>query len=256
MKNTVFLYLCALVAVVAPVAHGQSPLNTNPSRVVGQPFLNAKSINPNVAEGREFQGPFGVAIDSSSTPSAVYVADTGNNRVLVWKNASTFTNGQPADIVIGQLDKYSTSALGPGTNRSTGLNNPVAVAVDSKGNLYVADGGNNRILRYPKPTTNTDDFQTPDMVIGQTTFSSNSPNNGGLSERTIALAANGTLARSAMAFDLQGNMFFSDTLNNRVLRYPVAALNAGGNAPAADMVIGQISFAINTAPPVNADSRQ
>jgi uncharacterized protein (TIGR03437 family) len=254
MKNTVLLYFCAIGAVVAPNVLGQSPLNTNPSRVVGQPFLNARSGNPNVPEGREFQGPLGIAIDSSSTPSAVYVADTGNNRVLCWKNSSVFTNGQPADFVIGQLDKYSTSILGPGTGRSTGLYSPVAVAVDPKGNLYVADAGNNRILRYPKPTASTDDFQTPDMVIGQTTFSTNAANNGGLSERTIALAVNGVLSRSAMVFDAQGNLFLSDTLNNRVLRYPVAALNAGGNAPAADMVIGQISFSVNTAPPVNGDS--
>ena len=115
MKKTYLLFVCAIGAVVVPHAAAQSPLNVNPSRAVGTPFLTPKSTNPNVAEGREFLSPLGIAIDSSSTPSAVYVADTSNSRVMCWKNGSVFSNGQPADIIIGQLDKYSTSGLGPGT---------------------------------------------------------------------------------------------------------------------------------------------
>ncbi len=255
MKNTALVYLCAFAAAVAPYAQGQSPLNGNPSRVVGQPFLVAKSGAPNVAEGREFLNPQSLAIDTSSTPPALYVADTFNNRVMVWRNASVFTNGQPADVIIGQLDKYSTNGLGPGSTRSTGLNAPAAVAVDASGNLYVADAGNNRILRYPKPLQNTDDFKTPDMVIGQTTLNTNSANNGGLSERTIALRTNSGIFSTGMVFDSRGNLYFSDAGNNRVLRYSAAALSQGGNGPAADLVIGQINFTINTAPPSNSDSR-
>ncbi len=229
-------------------------MNANASRAVGTPFLTPKSVNPNVAEGREFESPLGVAIDTSSTPPAVYVADTSNSRVMGWKNASVFSNGQPADIIIGQLDKYSTSSLGPGTSRSTGLNAPVAVAVDSKGNLYVADAGNNRIMRYPKPTANNDDVKTPDMVIGQTTFNANAANSGGVSEKTIALSVPGLLSRSALVFDKDGNLWFSDTLNHRVLRYPASALNSGANAPSADVVIGQFSFTANGAPPLGNDT--
>jgi len=173
---------------------------------------------------------------------------------MCWKNGSVFSNGQPADIIIGQLDKYSTSGLGPGTSRTTGINAPVAVAVDSKGNLYVADAGNNRILRYPKPLASSDDIKTPDMVIGQASFNTNTANAGGVSEKTIALAVPGVLSRSALAFDKDGNLWFSDTLNNRVLRYPVAALNAGANAPAADVVLGQFSFTTNAAPPLGNDA--
>ncbi|MEO8130609.1 MAG: hypothetical protein ABI822_26140, partial [Bryobacteraceae bacterium] len=254
MKKSYLLFLCAVGAAVVPHVAAQSPLNMNASRSVGTPFLAPKSTNPNVAEGREFLSPSSVAIDSSSTPAAVYVADTSNSRVMGWKNASVFTNGQPADIIIGQLDKYSTSALGPGTSRSTGMNAPIAVAVDSKGNLYVADAGNNRILRYPKPTVSTDDPKNPDMVIGQTSFGTNTANAGGISEKTIALSAPGVLSRSSMIFDKDGNLWFSDTLNNRVLRYPVAALNSGANAPAADVVIGQFSFNVSTPPALGNDT--
>ena len=252
MKKYTLLYLCAIAAAVLPHAEAQSPLNTNASRAVGTPFLAPKSINPNVAEGREFISPLSVAIDNTSTPPAVYVADTSNSRVMCWKNASVFSNGQPADIIIGQLDKYSTGGQGPGTARTTGLNAPVAVAVDSKGNLYVADAGNNRILRYPKPTASTDDPKTPDMVIGQTSFNTNAANAGGLSEKTIALAVPSALSRTAMVFDKDGNLWFSDTLNNRVLRYPVAALNSGASAPSADAVLGQLTFTVNTAPPLGS----
>jgi uncharacterized protein (TIGR03437 family) len=254
MKKFAFLYLCAFAAAVIPHVEAQTPLNGNPSREVGTPFLIPKSGNPNVADGREFLSPLSVAIDNSSTPAAVYVADTSNNRVLCWKNASVFSNGQAADFVIGQLDKYSTGTLGPGTSRSTGLNAPVAVAVDANGNLYVADAGNNRILRYAKPVANTEEVKTPNMVIGQTTFTANGANNGGISEKTVALSVPNIPLRSAMVFDKDGNLWLTDYLNNRVLRYPVAALNAGANQPAADVALGQLSFTTNTAPPLGNDT--
>ena len=79
------------------------------------------------------------------------------------------------------------------------------------------------------------------MVIGQASFNSNTSNAGGVSEKTISLLTT-VLSRSALTFDKDGNLWFSDTLNNRVLRYPVGALNAGANGPAADVVLGQLSF--------------
>jgi len=46
-------------------------------------------------EGREFYSPQGIAVDNSATPPIVYVADTGNNRVLAWKNAASFCPPAP-----------------------------------------------------------------------------------------------------------------------------------------------------------------
>jgi NHL repeat. len=247
MKITAILNLCAIATILVPNLSAQSALNGTPSRTLGQPQLTLKSSNPNSPEGREFFVPWSVAVDKSSTPAPLYVADTGNNRVLGWKNSAQFTAGAPADLLIGQLDRVSTFPLGPGTSRSNGLNAPAAVAVDAQGNLYVADAGNNRILRYPKPFANpTEEFKNPDMVIGQTNFTSNQANHDGISEKTIALSATGQLGRTGLAFDAQGNLFFSDALNHRVLRYPAAALAAGGNGPAADVVLGQPTFTSNT----------
>jgi uncharacterized protein (TIGR03437 family) len=254
MKRTV-LKTFLVGAALAGFALAQPVLNDTPSRVVGQPSLTFRSLNPNVVEGRELLNPSAVVVDRSSTPQALFVSDYGNNRVLGWRDAAAFTNGAPADIVIGQLDKVSTLAQGPGSGRSTGVALPGALAVDSKGNLYVVDTGNNRILRFPKPFASTDDVKVPDMVIGQPNFSTDAVNQGGLSDKSVAFFSGNTLGRTGLAFDAQGNLWASDPLNNRLLRYPAAALTAGTNQPAADLVLGQPDFTTNTAPAATAENR-
>lgn len=102
----------------------QTIFNPAPSRIVGQAVLQQQgvltAIAPNLVEGREFNNPQSLALDTSVTPPILYVADFGNNRVLVWKNASGFTKGDYADLVIGQRDLRSTSPEGPGADLSTG----------------------------------------------------------------------------------------------------------------------------------------
>jgi uncharacterized protein (TIGR03437 family) len=233
-------YLAVVTAAVlsATAAFSQIPLNPTPSRVVGQAQLQSSSISPNLVEGRELYNPQGIAIDTSLTPPAIYVADTGNNRVLGWKNALAFSNGTPADIVIGQPDKLSTLPQGPGGTRSTGLASPTGLAVRG-GNLYVADSGNNRILRYPKPFTQTEIF--PDLVIGQSNFNGRSANyTGQISARGIFTATSSTAYRVGLAFDASanGNLWVTDPGNRRVLRFPNMdrADHLGGFD--ADVVIG------------------
>jgi uncharacterized protein (TIGR03437 family) len=254
MKRIVFSILLACSALAGD-AFAQAVLNDAPSRVVGQPAVGFSSTNPNVVEGREFLNPAAVVVDRSSTPQALFVSDLGNNRVLGWRNAATFANGAPADIVIGQVDKVSTQPLGPGTARPTGLSSPGALAVDSNGNLYVADTGNNRILRFSKPFASEEDPKVPNMVIGQPNFSSGTGNQPGLSERTLFFSTASAVARTGLAFDAQGNLWASDPLNHRLLRYPVAALTAGTSQPAADLVLGQPNFTTNTAPGQNQAAR-
>lgn len=254
MKRITLTKLLAGAAMIGQ-AFAQPILNDTPSRVVGQPSVNFRSTNPNVVEGREFLSPSAVTVDRSFTPQALFVSDFGNNRVLGWTNAATFANGAPADLVIGQVDKVSTLPLGPGTSRPTGLNAPGALAVDSSGNLYIADTGNNRVLRFAKPFANSDDPKVPNMVIGQPNFNSEGANQGGLSEKSLAFAVSGAAGRTGLAFDPQGNLWVSDPLNHRLLRFPVAALTAGANQPAADLVLGQPNFTTNTAPAENQAAR-
>lgn len=249
MRSSV-LILALLGAGWCVPASAQSALNPAASRVVGQPSVNFPSSSPNVTEGREFFSPGSVAVDRSSTPNAVFVADTGNNRVLGWRDIATMTNGQKADMVIGQVDFNSTLPLGPGTSRTGGFTLPTALAIDRDGHLYVSDVGNNRILRFAKPFAEGQAIPFPNMVIGQPSFNTNRPNTDAFpSERTLALASASAAAPAGLAFDSQGNLWATDALNHRVLRYPVAALQEGTNQPAADIVLGQPNFGQTTPAP-------
>jgi uncharacterized protein (TIGR03437 family) len=241
MRNRVLLLTAA--CAVLPVAALAQTLNQTPSRVVGQPSLTFRSANPNVVEGREFLSPWAVVVDRTTNPPSLYVSDFGNNRVLGWRDAAGFANGAAANLVIGQLDMTSTLPMGPGTSRTTGLNRPGGLAVDSAGNLYVVDGGNNRILRFPKPFTAPDGIPLPDLVIGQPGFATEAANFGGLSARSIAISSGSAIGRNSILFDAQGNLWLTDSLNNRVLRYPAAQLTPGRPEQiAADLVLGQTSF--------------
>jgi uncharacterized protein (TIGR03437 family) len=244
-------FVMALI-VAAPLS-AQVTFNPVPSREFGQHLLPLPgnpptSSAPNLIEGRELNGPASIAFDYSVTPPTVYIADVGNNRVLGWKNSTTLSQGNFADIVAGQLDAYSNVPGGPGTAASTGMYLPVAVAVDTQGNLYVADAGNNRILRFPKGLS-TGSF--PNLVIGQASFSSGGFANQGQAaptSKTLFLSTGGVYYQTGMAFDSQGNLWVTDGGNNRVLRYPAASLAAGTQQMAADTVLGQTSFVSNQPP--------
>jgi uncharacterized protein (TIGR03437 family) len=252
MRQKNLLFAIGLLIGVADLLSAQLNLNRTPSRALGWPKLAVSNLNPNLVEGREFDQPQGVAIDNSVNPPVLYVSDLANNRVLGWKNATSFSFGATADFVIGQPDFFSTLPLGPGTGASTGLRSPAGLAVDKSGNLYVIDTGNNRILRFPAPY-NQPGQPLPDLVIGQTDLSCstcNRPNSGGISASTIAIAGSNAIFPASIVFDSQGNLWFTDAGNNRVLRYPASALGTGAsNGPAADLVIGQVDFVTATPPP-------
>src|ERR1700733_2256892 len=272
---------------------------TTADRVLGQfDFIH---VTPNLVDAKGLSTPHAVAIDGSSSPNRVYVADADNNRVLGWKTATSFANGAPADLVIGQPDFISndcnsasasslctpTSAavdvsgnlyvadssnsrvveytnpfaacsgvfpcvggpahlvFGQGGNFSTrecdgdaaGINStaddlcdPTGVALDGSGDLYVADSGNQRVLKYNTPlTTDT----TADTVFGQDgDFTSNNCNfdtGGGNS------TAHDLCNPTAVALDASGNLYVADTINERVLEYNTPF----GTTPAANKVFGQ-----------------
>jgi sugar lactone lactonase YvrE len=194
MKN--FAYY--ILALSSPVWAQAPTINTSPTREFGQPQLSPTlyTAAPNYVEGRELYAPGSVALDTVSSPHVLYVADMANNRVLAWQNPeslATCGTGNPkcgfASLVIGQRDLFSTLPQGPassGSQLSSGLSFPTAVAVDSSGNLYVADVGNNRVLRFPQPfkqqaATQPGTLFTVDLVIGQTSATSGGSPNQGLS---------------------------------------------------------------------------
>ena len=249
----VLVCLAALLSLVT-VASAQITLNPTPSRAIGQTSLKLDNFSPNLAEGRELFSPQGVALDLTTNPPGLYIADTGNNRVLGFRSALGFANGRKADIVIGQADLASTTAQGPNRGsapRVTGLASPTSLTVDTKGNLYVVDAANNRILRFPKPFTQAGD-QLPDFVIGQRGFTTNGTNQDGVSAATLALSVpatggNVSTSFSSLAFDPSGNLWVTDPFNNRVLRYNVKDLGPDSPpGPAAEIVLGQSDFTTST----------
>ncbi len=253
-RNTLFV---AFALIYATAGRAQITLNGTPTREVGQPqspelsasAFNIPNQNPNLVEGREFFGPTGIALDTSVTPPRVYVADTGNNRILAWKDSVNFTNGKFADLVIGQRDFFSTGQNGPGIagGLSYGFYQPSGLAVD-QGDLYVVDSGNNRVLRFRKPFATPPDQLVPDLCIGQPSFNSrvvNYPLGQANTPTVNGIALNsGTALLGAIAFDTQHNLWLADAGNNRVLRYAASDVAKGGFAStiSATLEIGQLDY--------------
>jgi DNA-binding beta-propeller fold protein YncE len=95
--------------------------------------------------------PAGVAIDSGGN---VYVADSGNNRIQKFDALGNFqrTWGEGVDMTTGgnlcTLVSGDTCQSGGFGAASGEMSQPSGVAVDSGGNVYVVDHGNNRVEKF------------------------------------------------------------------------------------------------------------
>ena len=83
--------------------------------------------------------PYDLALDDAHN---LYVADFGNNRI-VKLSQSLISGAWTISPYAGTGTAGDGGDLGPAT--SALLNHPAGVAVDSAGNLFIADGGNNRV---------------------------------------------------------------------------------------------------------------
>jgi hypothetical protein len=198
-----------------------APGSTTATRVYGQlgSFTTNIANNGGVTVNSLQLGPGlgGIAVD---TVGNVYVADSGNHRVLFYPAGST-----TATRVYGQSGSFTTGAASAGLN---GLSNPIGLAIDGSGNLYVADAGNHRVLFFPANTT------TPTRVYGQGgSFTTATGNKGGIS-------ANSLLNPLGLGLDANGNLFVADSLNYRVLVF------ANGSTTATRVYGQGGSFTTNT----------
>jgi sugar lactone lactonase YvrE len=91
--------------------------------------------------------PDGVSVDSAGT---LFIADTYNHRIRTVNPAGIITTVAGTGPIGVGYGGYSGDG-GPAT--SAQLYTPSGVAVDSDGNLFIADQNNNRIRKVSKPTT-------------------------------------------------------------------------------------------------------
>jgi uncharacterized protein (TIGR03437 family) len=90
--------------------------------------------------------PMGLAYDRFGN---LYIADTGNNRI---RRIST---GGIIDTVVGQGGPTADMTYSCSGGSDSYLNSPSAVAVDSAGDLYIADTGKHRVMKQAPDGTLT-----------------------------------------------------------------------------------------------------
>jgi len=95
--------------------------------------------------------PTGLALDAQDN---LLVTDTQNNRIVVFTVGHVSTGAVATVVASGQI--------GPTVGTLGQLNNPLGVAVDSAGNIAVADTGNNRVALFNSVAAN----KTPRGAIG------------------------------------------------------------------------------------------
>ncbi len=137
--------------------------------------------------------PRGIALDKSGN---LYIADTGNNRVR-----RVTTDGK-ISTVAGNGD---TLTISDGFSATSGsLNVPVAVAVDSDGNLYIAEQSGHRVRKV-----GTDGLIS--TIAGTGT--------AGAPDAESGMGVNQKLnSPQGLAVETAGTLLISDTGNNRIRR--------------------------------------
>jgi uncharacterized protein (TIGR03437 family) len=189
------------------------------SVVVGQPDF-VTTTDPYTTQNG-FRTPTAVASDGN----ILVVADTDNNRVLIWKTIPT-SNNQPADLVLGQKD-FVTVQEPPPLN-STAFRGPEGVWVQGT-RLFVADTQNHRVMVWNSiPTSNN---QPADLVLGEPNFGTAPP------ATTSDLPPTASNLFSPVSVTSDGtHLFVTDLGHHRVLIWNSIPTQ---NGQAADVVVGQ-----------------
>ncbi|WP_367870268.1 NHL repeat-containing protein [Luteolibacter sp. Populi] len=156
----------------------------------------------------ELSSTWGVALDATGK---LWVSDTEANRVLGFANALTSPSGSPAAVVLGQSG-FDDSSSALAQNR---MHHPRGLTLDAAGNLYVADCGNHRVLRFNNVAAKTSGANA-DAVLGQQNFIASSQAD------EVYLLEN----PSGVSIDADGRLWVADTANHRVARYdtPLSAI--------------------------------
>ena len=197
-------------------AVGLSDANGNP---LATAYIAGVGVGPQIAVipgivtrlGAQLSGPSGVAVDGGGN---VYIADTGNNRVV-------------------ELP-WTGSGYGPQTTLPVaGLISPMGLAADGAGNLYIASNGNDKVVKLARMGNG---FGPPVKVVtglnGPTGVAADINGNvfitDTLNQRVDQIDWTGTgysgelnigsyhRSPTGIAVDGQGNVYFSDPYQNTI----------------------------------------
>jgi hypothetical protein len=203
------------------------------------PQTNGVAANYVVGQAGFTTGASGTTASALNSPAAasmiqgrLYIADQANNRIVVFNSIPT-GNGASASFAIGQPDTATTTSGTDYTAQSSYLNSPYDMFADqsSPQRLYVADGGNHRVLVYTALPTAAD--VRANFVIGH------SGPNFALANRGAAQPANNSLNQPRSIIAQNNKLAIADQGNNRILFFDLP-INA--DDPVATHVLGQTDF--------------
>ena len=165
----------------------------NVKTIVGRIITNPFFLDGNSSDAC-FSGPSDITLDNSGN---MFVADLLSNCIR-----KVDSNGVVSTLAGNRL---ATLADGTGTGNPPSFNNPFGVAVDTSGNMFIADMGNNLIRKM-----------TPDGVVTTLAGSGNS----GFADGT---GRNASFYQPCdLAIDTSGNLFVVDTFNHCIRKIVIS----------------------------------
>ncbi len=194
--------------------------------------LHSGSVDGTNSAAR-FSWPCGVAVDSAGN---LYVLDQGNS--LIRKVTPVGTNW-----VVTTLAGSLTPGSADGTNSAARFNTPLGIAVDSAGNLYVADSVNSTIRKVTPVGTNW--VVTTLAGVGGADGDGN-PLHPGTADGT------GSVARffqpRGLALDSAGNLYVGDRSNYTIRKgFPASSVPPPILQPP-NLIAGKFGFGITGLP--------
>jgi len=175
------------------------------STFAGSSTSGSFSGDGGAATSATFKNPYGVAVDSSGN---VYIADYGNHRI----RKVAVSTGLISTIAGSGVSSYGGDG---GAATSASIKQPIGVAVDSSGNVYIADTGNHRIR---KVTVSTGLIST---IAGTGTCGYNGD---GIDATSATLCF-----PTGVSADTSVNIFIADWIHNRVRK--ITATGTYGPTP-------------------------